>query len=108
MRKGRASFGRPQAGRVQHTSPEAARGCPPSRHNTQTQFLPWQAAHKAVLAVSEEGTQATAATATQLSTRAKDSASRTVCFNRPFLTLIVHKATGALLFLGKVENPTTF
>ncbi|KAM5242689.1 serpin A9 [Hipposideros larvatus] len=68
-----------------------------------------KAAHKAVLDVSEEGTEATAATATKLTTKSKDgSAHSIICFNRPFLLLIFNKATGTVLFLGKVENPTKF
>lgn len=99
----------PCQARAAHRNPEAARGGgPTARQNTKTQFFPWQAAHKAVLAVSEEGTEAAAATATQLSTRSKDSSSRSICFNRPFLMLIVHQASGSLLFLGKVEDPMTF
>ncbi|KAM5339366.1 serpin A9-like [Glossophaga mutica] len=67
-----------------------------------------KAAHKAVLDVREEGTEAAAATATKLTARSEDGASRSICFNRSFLLLIVNKATGTVLFLGKVENPTKF
>ncbi|XP_021535343.1 serpin A9 isoform X3 [Neomonachus schauinslandi] len=68
-----------------------------------------KAAHKAVLDVSEEGTEAAAATATKLTVRSKDGPSHTVVrFNRSFLLLLVRRATEAVLFLGKVENPTKF
>ncbi|XP_036986041.2 serpin A9 [Artibeus jamaicensis] len=67
-----------------------------------------KAAHKAVLDVREEGTEAAAATATKLTVRSEDGASHSICFNRSFLLLIVSKATGTVLFLGKVENPTKF
>ncbi|XP_016067970.1 PREDICTED: serpin A9 [Miniopterus natalensis] len=67
-----------------------------------------KAAHKAVLEVSEEGTKAAAATATNLTIRSKDGSSRCMVFNRSFLLLIIHKATQTVLFLGKVEDPTKF
>ncbi|XP_030176223.1 serpin A9 isoform X2 [Lynx canadensis] len=75
---------------------------------TKTDFLQLsKVAHKAVLDVSEEGTEAAAATATKLIVRSKDSPSYTVIrFNRSFLLLLINKATEAILFLGKVENPT--
>ncbi|XP_045679555.1 serpin A9 [Phyllostomus hastatus] len=65
-----------------------------------------KATHKAVLNIREEGTEAAAATATKLTVRSQDGASHSVCFNRSFLLLIVSKASGTVLFLGKVENPT--
>lgn len=69
-------------------------------------FFPLQFAHKAVLNISEEGTEAAAATATKLTLRSKDSSSRSVLFNRSFLLLVIDRATETMLFLGKVENPT--
>ncbi|XP_045417403.1 serpin A9-like isoform X1 [Lemur catta] len=66
-----------------------------------------KATHKAVLDVSEEGTEAVAATATKLVVRSKDGPSHpTVSFDRAFLMLIMDEATESILFLGKVENPT--
>ncbi|XP_069321369.1 serpin A9 isoform X2 [Eulemur rufifrons] len=66
-----------------------------------------KATHKAVLDVSEDGTEAVAATATKLVVRSKDGPSHpTVSFDRPFLMLIMSEATESILFLGKVENPT--
>ncbi|XP_072819754.1 serpin A9 isoform X4 [Vicugna pacos] len=68
-----------------------------------------KAAHKAVLDISEEGTQAAAATATKFIVRSKDGPpDSTICFNRPFLLLITDKITETILFLGKVGNPTNF
>ncbi|XP_026370912.4 serpin A9 [Ursus arctos] len=77
---------------------------------TKTDFLQLsKVAHKAVLDVSEEGTEAAAATATKLLVRSKDGPSHTVVrFDRPFLLLLINRATEAVLFLGKVENPTKF
>ncbi|XP_020141208.2 serpin A9 [Microcebus murinus] len=66
-----------------------------------------KATHKAVLDVSEEGTEAVAASATKLVVRSKDGPSHhTVSFNRTFLMVIMNEATESILFLGKVENPT--
>lgn len=64
-----------------------------------------QAAHKAVLDVSEEGTEAAAATTTKLIVRSRDTPSSTIAFNEPFLILLLDKNTESILFLGKVENP---
>ncbi|XP_035300838.1 serpin A9 [Cricetulus griseus] len=63
-------------------------------------------AHKAVLDVSEEGTEAAAATTSKLIVRSRDSPSSVISFNQPFLMLLLDKSTESILFLGKVENPT--
>ncbi|XP_073923019.1 serpin A9 [Castor canadensis] len=66
-----------------------------------------KAAHKAVLAVSEEGTEAVAATATNIILRSKDGpSSPIICFNSTFLVMIIDKHIESMLFLGKVQNPT--
>ncbi|XP_055448734.1 serpin A9 [Psammomys obesus] len=73
---------------------------------TKTHFLQVsKAAHKAVLDVSEEGTEAAAATTTKLIVRSRDNPSSIISFNQPFLILLLEKSTKSLLFLGKVENP---
>ena len=62
-----------------------------------------------MLAVSEEGTQATEANATKLTVHSKDGPLYpTISFNRPFILPAVTKATKTLVFVGKVENPTQF
>lgn len=71
-------------------------------------FFSWQAAHKAVLDISEDGTTAAAATATKLAIRSKDSSSHSICFNRSFLLLTISRATETGLFLGKAGDPTKF
>ncbi|KAG8514316.1 Serpin A11 [Galemys pyrenaicus] len=66
-----------------------------------------KAAHKAVLDVDEEGTEAAAASATKLVLRSKDRHTYpTISFNKPFLLQITHGATGTPLFLGKMTDPT--
>lgn len=60
--------------------------------------------HKAVLEVNEAGTEAAAATAVVMDTK---SMTRTVTFraDRPFLCAIRDDRSGALLFLGAINDP---
>lgn len=59
--------------------------------------------HKAFAAVDEEGTEAAAATAVLV----KKNGDHTTVFraDRPFVFLIRHNATGAILFMGHVSTP---
>jgi serpin B len=59
--------------------------------------------HKAFVEVNEEGTEAAAATAVVM----KRNGGRKYTFraDRPFLFLIRDKATGNILFLGRVLDP---
>ena len=59
--------------------------------------------HQALVEVSEEGTQASAATAVVI----KKGGPPIPAFNaaHPFLYLIRDKQTGAIVFLGRVVNP---
>jgi len=63
--------------------------------------------HKAFVAVDEEGTEAAAATVVMMVGRAAPS-EKPVAFHadRPFLFLIRHKATGTILFMGRVMDPS--
>ena len=58
--------------------------------------------HKAFVEVNEEGTEAAAATSVIVTTSAV-----TQSFNadHPFVFLIQHEKTGAILFMGKIMNP---
>jgi serpin B len=60
--------------------------------------------HKAYIEVSEEGTTAAAATAVVVAIKSMLPANTFVA-NRPFVYILRHKDTGAILFMGKVENP---
>ncbi len=66
--------------------------------------------HKAFLEVNEKGTEAAAATAVVMvrPTSAPISVKFTPTFSadRPFILMIRHKETGAILFMGRVTNPT--
>lgn len=67
------------------------------------------AVHKAFLEVDEQGTEAAAATALVL--MRATSVARTKTFvpsfvaDRPFLAIIRDRETGAILFMGRIENP---
>ena len=59
--------------------------------------------HKTFIAVTEKGTEAAAATGVVLATH---SAVSLLAVDRPFLFLIRDRPTGALLFLGRVVDPS--
>jgi serpin B len=61
--------------------------------------------HSAVIAVDEEGTEAAAATEAALELK-DDSAPKRVVADRPFFFLIREGASGAVLFMGRVADPT--
>ncbi|MCL2648016.1 MAG: serpin family protein [Phycisphaerales bacterium] len=64
--------------------------------------------HKAFVAVDEEGTEAAAATAVIMAGRAALLPQEPKVFkaDHPFIFLIRHNATGEILFLGRIVNPT--
>ena len=68
-----------------------------------TKLMISRVVHQAVIEVDETGTVAAAATAVVMT----KSASRSVRFavNEPFIVMIRHRATGAVLFMGRVTNP---
>ena len=61
--------------------------------------------HKAFVSVDEEGTEATAATGVVVPMSGLGKEPIPVTVNRPFIFLIRDRATGAVLFLGRVTNP---
>ena len=60
------------------------------------------AVHKATLELDEEGTEAAGATAVIL----EESARPRFDGNRPFIYLIRDNKSGAILFMGRVMDPT--
>ncbi|HLK93470.1 MAG TPA: serpin family protein [Polyangia bacterium] len=60
--------------------------------------------HQAVIAVDEKGTTAAAATGVGVGTSV--SIQTRLVVDRPFLFFIVHEPTGALLFAGRVVDPS--
>jgi len=63
--------------------------------------------HKAVVEVSEEGTEAAAATGAVMMTRSVMRPSTPIQFHadHPFLFAVVDKSTGMVLFMGRVDSP---
>lgn len=62
--------------------------------------------HKAFVEVNEEGTEAAAATGVGMKLTSVEPEPPIVFkADRPFVFLIIDKATGSILFLGRVENP---
>ncbi len=62
--------------------------------------------HKAFVAVDEKGTEAAAATAIMVAPTAMPMEPKIIFrADRPFLFLIRHRPTGAVLFLGRLANP---
>lgn len=60
--------------------------------------------HKSFVEVNEEGTEAAAATAAIMMMRCMRFTPR-FCADRPFLFLIQHCGTGAILFCGRLSSP---
>jgi serpin B len=62
--------------------------------------------HKAFISVNENGTEAAAATAVIIGTTALPPPSIEISIDHPFIFMIRHNSTGAILFLGRVLDPT--
>ncbi len=63
--------------------------------------------HKATVEVTEEGSEAAAATAVQVDSRAGGLLRpREISFNRPFVFVIQDKAHGIPLFVGRIVDPS--
>ena len=65
------------------------------------------ALHGAKVIVDEKGTEAAAATAIAGTTSLPPEPDLTVVADRPFLWAIVHQPTGAILFVGRLVNPSS-
>ena len=74
--------------------------------NIAPQIMITAALHGAKLIVDEKGTEAAAATAMVFEASARPQADLTVVADRSFLWAIVHQETGALLFIGRLVDPT--
>jgi serpin B len=61
--------------------------------------------HEAVIDVTEEGTEAAAATAIAMTTTSFNPKVETFDIDRPFLFVISDDATGAILFQGRIVDP---
>jgi serpin B len=66
-----------------------------------------QIMHKAMMAVDENGVEAAAATAVIMAGETAIPADPVpMVVNKPFVVAIVDEPTGALLFLGHIDDPT--
>jgi len=61
--------------------------------------------HRAVIDVTEEGTEAAAATAITMMAASARPIAESFIVDRPFLFYIVDDATGAILFQGRISDP---
>jgi serpin B len=63
--------------------------------------------HKAFVDVYEEGTEAAAATAVEVTPEGPQPRPRPKMFqaDHPFIFLVRHRKTGSVLFMGRVMNP---
>jgi serpin B len=62
--------------------------------------------HQAGIAVDEQGTTAAAATGVVVGRKISVEVGNSLTVDRPFLFFIVHQPTGALLFAGRVVDPS--
>ena len=63
--------------------------------------------HRAVIDVTEEGTEAAAATAVAMMAASMPAKVEPFVVDRPFLFYITDSATGAILFQGRISDPRT-
>ena len=61
--------------------------------------------HKARIEVNEEGSEAAAATGVVMVEKAMMMDKAVFRADRPFLFIIGHNKTGAILFIGRLSNP---
>jgi len=64
-----------------------------------------QIEHKTVIDVTEEGTEAAAATAVEFALRSAPPPTTSVTIDRSFFYLIADRATGTILFMGRLSDP---
>lgn len=62
--------------------------------------------HQATVIVDERGTEAAAASAARMAVRGASPRAEPFVVDRPFLFAIVDRASGLVLFLGRVVDPT--
>jgi serpin B len=75
--------------------------------NGQTDLFISDVIHKAFVEVSEEGTEAAAATGVVVGTTSVPPPPRLFCADHPFLVLIRDNRTESILFMGRVTEPKT-
>lgn len=76
-----------------------------SKINADYQLFITKVKHKTFIKVDEEGTEAAAATSVGIGMTSMPANPLEFHVDRPFIYAITEEDTGAILFLGKVENP---
>jgi serpin B len=76
-----------------------------SKINPDYQLFITKVKHKTFIKVDEEGTEAAAVTSVGIGVTSMPANPLEFIANRPFLYVITEEDTGAILFIGKVENP---
>lgn len=77
-----------------------------SNINPNVQLFIDEVKHKSFVKVDEKGTEAAAVTSVGIGTTSAGPKIRTIKFNRPYVFLIRERTSGAVLFMGKVNNPS--
>jgi serpin B len=75
------------------------------RENTPGLIWIGQIQHKAFIEINEEGSEAAAATGVEFITKSISPKITRFNVDHPFLFLLMDKTTGAILFMGRVNNP---
>ena len=73
---------------------------------TQEQLYISKVVHQANISVDEKGTEASAATAVEIAGSAMPAGQVTLHVDRPFIFAVRDTNTGAILFLGRVVDPS--
>jgi len=73
---------------------------------SQEQLYISKVVHQANIAVDEKGTEASAATAVEIAATALPARQVTLHVDRPFIFAVRDTSTGAILFLGRVVDPS--
>jgi serpin B len=76
-----------------------------ARPASEAQLAISEIVHRAVIDVTEEGTEAAAATAITMMTSSMPAHVEPFVVDRPFLFYIADQATGAILFQGRISDP---
>ncbi|MFA4837929.1 MAG: serpin family protein [Candidatus Neomarinimicrobiota bacterium] len=76
-----------------------------SRINSDSGLYISEVRHKSFVEVNEEGTEAAAATSVEITFESIKEQNVTMCVNRPFVFAIRERASGTILFMGKIYLP---
>ena len=64
--------------------------------------------HGACMEMTEEGTEAAAATVVVMKTRSARPQTLEFFLHRPFVLIVLHRPSGIPLFIAKVQSPDSF